>query len=298
MAIGFVRNVNLVPLKIEGRDRERYLQGRITQDVKNLPEGESRQSLILSPQGKIEGKFSFSKLEDGFLLLVEVAESLLLETFIKSLFRFKVADDVVATDLSSDLCVYTLYSQEEISLETKDELESSGVILRELKRGSLFCIDLICRISLSDKDLHDILNLDSSLDESNQYDLARIKAGYPLVGREILENTLGPDIELKSYVSFKKGCYAGQEVIEMSIARGRPNRALVKIEADGAFPEGFDMKFYDQSLENNVGFVSSYFFDIELNKSFALGFIKTKYEPVELGYLKEYAISLRIAKSH
>lgn len=298
MAIGLVKNVNLIPLKIDGRDRERYLQGRITQDVKNLGDGECRQALILSPQGKIEGKFSFSKYQESYLLLVEVADSLSLESFLASLFRFKVADDVVASDLSSDFNMYTLYSPEEINLSCKAELEAKGVILRGLKRNSLFCIDLICPVGISEADLQGDLSLGLSLEEYSKYDLARIKAGYPLVGRDILENTLGPDLDLEAYVSFKKGCYAGQEVIEMSIARGRPNRALVKIESDGAFPEGFDMKFYDQSLVNDVGFVSSYCFDKDADKTFALGFVKTKYEPVGVGYLKGLEMSLKITKSH
>jgi len=297
MNVGLVKNEHLIPLKLEGRDKERYLQGRITQDIKNLGESESRQALILSPQGKIEGKFSFSKLDESFLLFVEVAESLSLESFLASLFRFKVADDVVASDLSSSLSVYTLFSQEQIKLEVETELESSGIILRELKRGSLFCIDLICPLDFSEKDFLKLLSLRSSLDEFAKYDLARIKAGYPLVGRDILENTLGPDIDLACYVSFMKGCYAGQEVIEMSIARGRPNRAIVKIEFEGQLPESLELKFYDQSLENNIGFVTSHCFDTGVNKTFALGFVKTKYEPVEFGYFKDLASPLKISKS-
>ncbi len=304
MKFSIVKNSSLVPLKIEGRDRERYLQGRITQDIKKLEGSESRQSFILSPQGKIEGKFSFSSFGEAYLMLVELdgskekADSL--QTFLSSLFRFKVADDISATDISSEFRVYTLFSDEKFEISSQPLDEQAELIIRVLQRGSLFTADILVPITLSEDDLLGVLkskfNVDAKIELFDTYDSKRIKAGYPLVGKDILENTLGPDLPLDSYVSFKKGCYAGQEVIEMSIARGRPNRALVKIELDGALPESFDGKFYDKSLENSIGTLSSISFDQKENKTSALGYIKTKYEPVETGYLKDSPLVFSICR--
>ena len=296
MSFAIVKNENLVPVQLEGRDRERYLQGRITQDIKSMAPSESRLALILSPQGKIEGKFSFSKLNEGFLLFVEVSEELKLENFLSALFRFKVADDVLAKDLSSEFTTYTLYSTDKVVLPF-EELEEGGIIARDLQRGALYCVDLLLPNSLDESELLDILKMNSSASYED-YDLERIKAGFPLVGRDVVDNTLAPDLDISSYVSFKKGCYAGQEVVEMSIARGRPNRALVSIEAEGKLPDEHELKFYDQSLENNVGFVTSKHFDSKANKTFALGFIKTKYEPLVSGFIKDFAIPLKITKSY
>lgn len=292
--LSVVKNVFLVPVLLTGRDVDRYFQGRITQDAKGLSESESRQGLILAPQGKIEGKFSFSKVAEGTLLLVEVSDSYSLSNFISSLFRFKVADDVVATEKSSELDVYTLYSFDALDLSQFENLISLGVIVRPLKRASLYCVDLLVSKNISGEELSKSLNL--TIVPFEDYDLQRIRAGYPLLGRDILETTVAPDIDLIDYVSFKKGCYAGQEVVEMSIARGRPNRALVKLELEGELSEGSELKLYDQGLENNIGYVTSSAFDSQENATYALGFVKTKYEPIEAGFLKEFHQSLKISK--
>jgi folate-binding protein YgfZ len=289
-----VKNVFLVPVLLTGRDVDRYFQGRITQDARGLGEAESRQALILSPQGKIEGKFSFSKVAEGTLLLAEVSDSYSLLNFISSLFRFKVADDVVATDKSSELDVYTLFSFESLDHTQFEKLISLGVIVRPLKRANLYCVDLLIPRTLSEEELSKHLTLQIS--SYNDFDLQRIKAGYPLLGRDISDSTVAPDIDLTDYVSFKKGCYAGQEVVEMSIARGRPNRALAKLTLEGGLSEDFDMKFYDESLENNVGFITSHAFDGEKNVTYALGYIKAKYEPVERAYFKESSSVLNVEK--
>lgn len=280
-----VKNVFLVPVLLTGRDVDRYFQGRITQDARGLGEAESRQALILSPQGKIEGKFSFSKVSEGTLLLAEVSDSYSLSNFISSLFRFKVADDVVATDKSSELDVYTLFSFESLDHTKFENLISLGVIVRPLKRANLFCADLLVPKSVSEEEFSKHLAL--ALSSYNDFDLQRIKAGYPLLGRDIVETTVAPDIDLTDYVSFKKGCYAGQEVVEMSIARGRPNRALTRFVAEGKLSTLDEKTIFNLGKENEIGFFTSCEYDAVEGKTYFLGFIKTKFSEVKEAVLSD-----------
>ncbi len=68
-------------------------------------------------------------------------------------------------------------------------------------------------------------------------DAARIEAGIPRWGRELLEDTIPIEANLREAISYTKGCYVGQEVIAKATYRGAVRRHLVRLEVSaGAVP--------------------------------------------------------------
>jgi folate-binding protein YgfZ len=67
-------------------------------------------------------------------------------------------------------------------------------------------------------------------------DVLRIEAGIPWLGRDLDDQTIPPETgQMERAVSFHKGCYLGQEVIERMRARGALARRLVQLRtADGS----------------------------------------------------------------
>ena len=65
------------------------------------------------------------------------------------------------------------------------------------------------------------------------YNLLRIKQGVPVYPDEINEDVILSECGVLDAVSFSKGCYVGQEVIERSDAIGRLPRALERIRLVG-----------------------------------------------------------------
>jgi len=59
--------------------------------------------------------------------------------------------------------------------------------------------------------------------------ILRVEAGVPWSGIDIDENTLIMETGRESAISFTKGCYLGQEVVERIAARGHVNRGLAGI---------------------------------------------------------------------
>ena len=66
--------------------------------------------------------------------------------------------------------------------------------------------------------------------------LVRIENGKPRYGEDILETTLPQESEQMHAVSFNKGCYLGQEIVERIRARGHVNRHFRKLELDAPEP--------------------------------------------------------------
>ena len=70
------------------------------------------------------------------------------------------------------------------------------------------------------------------------YDVLRIESGVPWHGRDVTAETLALEAPYETVISFRKGCYLGQEVMERVTARGHVNRKLVGRRDPGdAVPE-------------------------------------------------------------
>jgi folate-binding protein YgfZ len=64
-------------------------------------------------------------------------------------------------------------------------------------------------------------------------DVLRVEAGIPLYGVDMDEEILLMETNLDRAVSFTKGCYLGQEVVERVAARGKVNKKLTGLRFAG-----------------------------------------------------------------
>ena len=61
----------------------------------------------------------------------------------------------------------------------------------------------------------------------------RIEAGIPRYGAELNEDTLPLEANLLNALSFNKGCYVGQEIVERARSRGHVNWKLAGLAGRG-----------------------------------------------------------------
>jgi tRNA-modifying protein YgfZ len=66
--------------------------------------------------------------------------------------------------------------------------------------------------------------------------VVRIENGRPRYGEDIRETSLPQETQQMQAVSFTKGCYLGQEIVERIRAQGRVNWKLVRVEIAGTEP--------------------------------------------------------------
>ena len=67
-------------------------------------------------------------------------------------------------------------------------------------------------------------------------DLLRIAAGIPRYGADIRERDLPQETEQERALSFVKGCYVGQEIVERIRSRGQVRRKFAGFDVQGALP--------------------------------------------------------------
>lgn len=74
--------------------------------------------------------------------------------------------------------------------------------------------------------------------DDHAYEVMRIGAGLPAAGHELSESYIPLEAGLWDSVSFRKGCYIGQEIIARMESRNRLAKTLIALQLDGDAPLG------------------------------------------------------------
>ena len=115
-------------------------------------------------------------------------------------------------------------------------------------------------------------------------DVLRIEAGIPWHGRDIDESTLISEVGIDTAISYKKGCYLGQEVVERVAARGQVHRKLVGLLCAGREVPAPETKLTRDGKE--VGWITSAVWSPARAAVVALGYARRECWEVGSGYAR------------
>ena len=219
-----------VVFKVTGKDARRYLNNRLSQDLRSLPTGSSVVAGALNPQGRVEGLYTvYVGTEDVFYLASDAGER---QPLFAALGRYIVADRVSIVDCSSEAIVGHLTGAK--SLKLGEDVVCFTHSRRRLgEDGEDF---VVIGDNLGEIRAKLIERLGPPLSTA-EYDLKRFADGFAQYGSEISDSMILTEAGLREAVSFQKGCYVGQEVIERIDAIGKLPRNLERIVFEGS--EGF-----------------------------------------------------------
>ena len=251
---------------VTGADAAAYLQGQISQDVEAVAPGSSAWSLVLAPQGKVDAWFRLTRGGDGsFVLDVDAGFG---ETLVARLERFRLRVDVSFESLAGwRMLAVRGPRAAEAWLDTVDA-----------KVRSIVDWPGFGGIDLLGPDTEPPAGL--PVDGSDDLEVARIRAGWPAMGRELTERTIPAEIAglVESSVSFTKGCYTGQELVARIDSRGgnvpRPVR-LLEIRGDDEVSPGDEITVDGRA----VGAITSAAADPDAAVTVALGAVHRRVEP-------------------
>jgi folate-binding protein YgfZ len=214
-----------VVLRVSGKDARRYLNNRLSNDLRSCTPGDVIRAAALSPQGRVEGLFSVVvEAEESFLLVCDGGRR---NSILAALSRYIVADRVSVQDISLQIVVLHSTSVEPVKLE-------GGVVhtiphARVWAHGYDYVLEGVEREPILEQCAAD-WGVPMTHEE---YALLRWKQGLPAYPGEINEDTILTEAGMREAVSFTKGCYVGQEVIERSDAVGKLPRTLERIRFEG-----------------------------------------------------------------
>ncbi len=222
-------------IECSGPDAERYLNARTTNKVPELEPGKSFWAAVLSPQGKTECLFRLlRKSKEDFLLVFNGGEA---EEILTSLKRFVVTERIEFRDKSTELrLLHCIGAKDALSAmlgaefpEEGSFVDSEELLISSLQRGTEKGFDILC----SEEKLEFLLDrLVDPVELSVEQRLReRILAGLPGWPEDIEPDRVFLEYKRLDAISFEKGCYTGQEVIEKMYSRGKPPRDFIRVKA-------------------------------------------------------------------
>lgn len=279
-------------LRFAGPDRVSYLQGMVSNDVKILTAGEGIFAAVLDVQGKILADTRIFCMSDAFLM--DLREPLK-EKILAHLNRYLVADEVEITDLTGQYATVSLQGPKsglllrEIFLNV--ELPPGLLSHRALRLGGTEV--QVARSTHTGEEGHDLLIATKDLlpivsliqERGKKFSLSwvgtqaqeilRIEAGIPRYGLDMSEDNLLLETGLDQAVSFQKGCYLGQEVVERIRSRGHVNRKLAGLTLEGQTTPLRGSVIRADGKE--IGMVTSSALSPVKNRPLALGYVHRDY---------------------
>lgn len=214
-----------IVFKVSGKDARRYLNNRLSQDLRSVAAGASVVAGALTPQGRVEGLFTvYVEADDTFYLACDGGER---QPLFAALGRYIVADRVSIVDCSSESLVGHIAG--EVDLSDLSTVSLSSPRNRLGVNGEDFLI-VSTEISSHQEALEKKLGPQLS---QTAYDEARFKNRFVQYPTEVNDALILTEAGLHEAVSFQKGCYVGQEVIERSDAIGKLPRRVERITFEG-----------------------------------------------------------------
>lgn len=215
-----------VVFKVTGKDARRYLNNRLSQDLRTVSAGASLVAGALSPQGRVEGLYTvYVQSDDLFYLASDGGER---QPLFAALGRYIVADRVSIIDCSSEAFVGHVVGR------ALPEFGGDAVCLTHSRRrigeeGEDF---LVVSSSVIEARSQLVNGLGEPL-STEEYDRKRFAQGFAQYPTEINDSMILTEGGMREAVSFQKGCYVGQEVIERSDALGKLPRHLERLVFEG-----------------------------------------------------------------
>jgi folate-binding protein YgfZ len=255
-----------------GSERTDFLQGMLSNDLRTLKPGGGLHAAYLTVQGRVVSDMRVFALADEIWLDVPVQRrSVVRET----LEKYIVADDV---ELIAGAAVAPLLSLEgpksaaiaaavlgepvgELEMLAHAQRRFGGTELRVARvshggeNGFLIFGEVGTAAALWRRSV-DVGAVPVGIDA---LDILRIEAGIPWCDRDMDESFLAPEVGLGDAISYKKGCYIGQEVVERVASRGQVQRKLMGLVCDGEHlpPPGSKLSRDDEDVGNVTSAVRS-----------------------------------------
>jgi len=192
-------------VSVRGPEAGHFLHNLLTADIDQLGEGQAAYAALLTPQGKILFDMFVLKAGDGYLIDCSASQR---------------------ADLLKRLSMYKLRAKVEIA--GRDDLAvnaSPGEIAGGYRDPRDPAIGWRA--------------IGAPAGEAQGYDAARIAAGLADSTADLGSNEIFPheaNLDQLGGVSFRKGCYVGQEVVSRMEHRGTARNRILPVTVTGAMP--------------------------------------------------------------
>jgi folate-binding protein YgfZ len=280
-------------LSLAGADRQRFLNGQVTNNVKELKTGEGCYAALVTAKGKMVSDLNIYCLPDELLLDFEPG----LSSAVSQRFeKYIIADDVQVVDAAPHYGLLSVQGPKSVevvnqlgfSLSIPEKPLSFGNV-NEPAFGEVYCMNHSCGTAKGFDLFVPVAALAAVADKLiaaaktaggrpcgwQALEIARIEAGIPRFGADMNETNLPSEAGIEERaISYSKGCYIGQEVIARIRTYGqvaKSLRGLLLADDLTELPKKGDQLFHGNK---EAGYITSALASPTLRRNLALGYVR------------------------
>jgi len=236
---GLIRLPEWSTLAMSGRDRATFLQNMCTNDIKWLAPGDQCEAFLTDVKGKIIGHVVVMATDESLLLVGGPATA---ETLASHLDRYIIREDVQLDDVSNAF-EWSIVAGAAAAATVEQLLRSQAIATTENANVRGPCGQIwpggywIGGPPRMEFHLGQAVVCGEPI-----WHTLRIESGWPLFGVDFdgsnLPQEVGRDAQA---ISFRKGCYLGQETIARIDALGHVNKRLCTVRLAGEAAAGDEL---------------------------------------------------------
>jgi folate-binding protein YgfZ len=250
-------------LFIHGEDAGQFLQGQATCDVHALNPGQTGLGAFCTAKGRVVASFRMFRSMRGYYLFLPVS---LVETVAKRLQLYMLRSRVIIENLTQSYgCIGLLldespldrgaYSLDLPEKSTEGVERDDEVIFRLADDSNRY---LVAATTDAARRLWSELGHHAELTRCspNIWNLMDIEEGLPTITPAVSEEFLPQmlNLDILGGISFKKGCYTGQEIVARTHYLGHLKRRLLRFRGHGhVLPQPGGVIYGAHSGDGNCG---------------------------------------------
>jgi aminomethyltransferase len=276
-----------------GPDRVRYLNAITSGNILGLKPGQSAIGLLLNPQGHILAELRTLALEDR---LVALSHAMTGERTLETLDKFIIMDDVELRDRTADFGTACVVGPAAAAVVEKMagvqlgaladgdhvEAEAGGIRCRILRATSVGLagaewlverehLGKLWRLLVEAAERHG-----GGAAGYAAVNVLRLEAGVGWFGTDFDDRMIPHEAGLEqSHISYPKGCYTGQEIVERVRSRGHANRRRMGLAFSGEGMPEAGAKLTAEGKE--AGWVTSAAFSPAAGRAIGMGYLRREF---------------------
>lgn len=250
-------------IAVRGADAEKFLQGQLTNDIHTVTETQSQLSAHCSPKGRVLASFRiFRRDETIYLALPEALLQATLARLRKYVLLSKATLEIEAELSQMGYCgAKDIHHLRDLLNPLPDEINAvtspHGITVIRIPgphpRFEMIGPEAALKILWTQLDVH------AAPVGAGPWELLDILAGIPTLYPETVDAFIPQmiNLDLLGGISFKKGCYTGQEIVARTHYLGKLKRRMYRLHCPGDEPPPPATAIYNtaQRADESVGAV-------------------------------------------